>query len=316
MAKKLTKKTLTTLSTEALEAMLDNETLTDAEFDLIEQVLVEREEVLEYVFDEVAEAEEVKANEAPAKKAKAKKAEADEVEADEVEEDLPTREQMLNEMEATKGKKAQVVPTGTIEWVDGYIAGILNDKRAKKPMYTVKTDDGRTIRKAYGSDLIKISEEDADKPVRTSRKASAKSNLTDVEIETIKLKMTTQLGKIYVDADKGEATVVGVTHDKRSNSLMYAMRDEEGKRFNRVYSYVDATDAIGYDEDVIASNATRIEYANEILTDPNAKLKFMQDEAKAIKDQIAELTAQLTSLNEKIENYVPVEVEVDADEFN
>ena len=61
--------------------------------------------------------------------------------------------------EEAVGHKCQVVPFNSIEWVNGVIVAIVEEKRTNKCLYAVKADDGRRIVKAYGSELIKISDE-------------------------------------------------------------------------------------------------------------------------------------------------------------
>lgn len=61
--------------------------------------------------------------------------------------------------EEAVGHKCQVVPFNSIEWINGVIVAIVEEKRTNKCLYAVKANDGRRIVKAYGSELIKISEE-------------------------------------------------------------------------------------------------------------------------------------------------------------
>lgn len=61
--------------------------------------------------------------------------------------------------EEAVGHKCQVVPFNSIEWVNGVIVAIIEEKRTNKCLYAVKAVDGRRIVKAYGSELIKISDE-------------------------------------------------------------------------------------------------------------------------------------------------------------
>lgn len=61
--------------------------------------------------------------------------------------------------EEAVGHKCQVVPFNSIEWVNGVIVAIVEEKRTNKCLYAVKANDGRRIVKAYGSELIKISDE-------------------------------------------------------------------------------------------------------------------------------------------------------------
>lgn len=63
--------------------------------------------------------------------------------------------------------KCRVVPFNSIEWVDGVVVSIIEEKRSNKVLYAVKADDGRRIVKAYDSKLIEILEETVERAKKT-----------------------------------------------------------------------------------------------------------------------------------------------------
>lgn len=77
--------------------------------------------------------------------------------------------------------RCQAVPFNTAEWVDGYIAGVIEEKRSNKVLLAIKTDDGRRIVKVHDSNLVRILDEtiEPEKKTRAGRKpkdASEKLN--------------------------------------------------------------------------------------------------------------------------------------------
>lgn len=69
--------------------------------------------------------------------------------------------------------KCEVVPFNTCEWVPGVVVGVIEEKRNNKCLYAIKTEDGRRVVKAYGSDLVKILDEVVE-PVKKERKSRVK----------------------------------------------------------------------------------------------------------------------------------------------
>lgn len=69
--------------------------------------------------------------------------------------------------------KCEVVPFNTCEWVPGVVVGIFEEKRNNKCLYAIKTDDGRRVVKAYGSELVKILDEVVE-PIKKERKSRVK----------------------------------------------------------------------------------------------------------------------------------------------
>lgn len=138
--------------------------------------------------------------------------------------------------EEAVGHKCQVVPFNSIEWVNGVIVAIVEEKRTNKCLYAVKADDGRRIVKAYGSELIKISDEVVEL-TRTPRGGkSSKEELpewTHEEIEKAVQEVICNVGKqiSYVEtgalgADIENAPtilgrIISLVPNKRNHTILY-----------------------------------------------------------------------------------------------
>lgn len=137
--------------------------------------------------------------------------------------------------EEAVGHKCQVVPFNSIEWVNGVIVAIVEEKRTNKCLYAVKADDGRRIVKAYGSELIKISDETVEL-TRTPRGKSSKEELpewTHEEIEKAVQEVISNVGKqiSYVETGalgaeiENAPTILGriisLVPNKRNHTILY-----------------------------------------------------------------------------------------------
>lgn len=283
MAKKKSK--FESMESSILEALLDDVNTSDADALVIENILNEREkdqEVDEYFEEEPEELQESQ-EKTPRDVANAER-----------------REEILVEMRAKIGFKAEIVPFNTIEWVSGYISGILDDPRAKLPMWVVKSNEGQTIRKVYGSPLIKVSDE-KHPHANIRRVAQSKPKLTEAEVQEVMLTMQTNLGKVFEHPKWGESTVIGVSHDKRHNTLMYSCKDSTDKKFNCVYTNV--AEFTGEDAEVRERNQARISYAEEMLADPNAAVKFKEAEIETLETQLARLQERLAAAKAAIADF-------------
>lgn len=69
------------------------------------------------------------------------------------------------------GHRARIVPSGTIEWTEGWVKATQVDLRPKTPcvLVVVEGDDGKLYRRTYGSKLIEVD--------LTSEKREAKSRV-------------------------------------------------------------------------------------------------------------------------------------------
>lgn len=150
------------------------------------------------------------------------------------------RHTLAEELKKNINHRCQAVPFNTAEWVDGYIAGVIEEKRSNKVLYAIKTDDGRRIVKVHDSNLVRIFDEvvEPEKKVRTRK--SKDSNVEKVEwtseaIATAVNEVIGNVGKTVkfekyrtTDPETGEekieyneGRIVAIVPDKRAQRLLY-----------------------------------------------------------------------------------------------
>ena len=135
--------------------------------------------------------------------------------------------------------RCQAVPFNTAEWVDGYIAGVIEEKRNNKVLLAIKTDDGRRIVKVHDSKLVRILDEtiEPEKKTRAGRKpkdASEKIKWTPEaiadEVNKVignvgkgvafeKYRTTDENGEEHIEMISGR--IVAIVPDKRAQRLLY-----------------------------------------------------------------------------------------------
>lgn len=150
----------------------------------------------------------------------------------------------------TLNHRCEVVPFNTIEWVLGTIVGIIEEKRSNKVMYAVRTDDGRRIVKAYGSNLLRILDETVE-PAKRGRSNKATqldengnpvntttADWTDEEIEeaikavisnvgkTISYPKTGALG-VEVEGETETGRIVSLVPNKRQKTILYRIEVDQ-----------------------------------------------------------------------------------------
>lgn len=149
------------------------------------------------------------------------------------------------EMTENIGHVVKVMPNGEVEWMEGYISGVQHDKRSNACMYIVKVD-GKTVRKAYGAKSLIITEEvkeivKAEKKVRTSKATGeVKAKRTYEEAEALRENAKPNVGRyamLPVGEEKVKVYANGIMLDKRSNAVLFAFKNEEGKT---LYKAVDS----------------------------------------------------------------------------
>lgn len=66
--------------------------------------------------------------------------------------------QVRKQAEELIGHRARIVPSGTIEWIEGWVKTTQADLRPKTPcvLVVVEGDDGKLYRRTYGSKLIEV----------------------------------------------------------------------------------------------------------------------------------------------------------------
>lgn len=151
------------------------------------------------------------------------------------------RHTLAEELKKNINHRCQAVPFNTAEWVDGYIAGVIEEKRSNKVLYAIKTDDGRRIVKVHDSNLVRIFDEvvEVEKKARSGRKAkdpaAEKVEWTPEAIATAVNEVIGNVGKAVkfekyctTDPETGEekieyneGRIVAIVPDKRAQRLLY-----------------------------------------------------------------------------------------------
>lgn len=243
--------------------------------------------------------------------------------------------------EEAVGHKCQVVPFNSIEWVDGVIIGIVEEKRTNKCLYAVKADDGRRIVKAYGSDLIKISDEvvELSRAARSAKSSSSKDELpewTKEEIEEAIQKVIGNVGKqiSYVETGalgkeiENPATILGrivsLVPNKRQHSILYRIEitptEDVPEDAPKKYAHKNVNNsrlAISEELDdegkkineafIARRNSERKASAYtpktpaEALAAAKEALAKAEENKKKIEERIAKLTDKITELTAKVE---------------
>ena len=148
------------------------------------------------------------------------------------------RHALAEELKKNINHRCQAVPFNTIEWVDGYIAGVIEEKRTNRVLYAIKTDDGRRIVKVHDSNLVRVFDEvvEPEKKVR-ARKAKDPVDKIDWTPEAIaeeineiidnvgktvefeKYRTTDENGEEHIEMVIGR--IVAIVPDKRAQRLLY-----------------------------------------------------------------------------------------------
>lgn len=148
------------------------------------------------------------------------------------------RHALAEELKKNINHRCQAVPFNTVEWVDGYIAGVVEEKRANKVFYAIKTDDGRRIVKVHDSNLIRILDEviEPEKKVRVHKvkdpvdkidwtpEAIAEEINEVIDnvgkiVEFENYRTTDENGEEHIEMVTGRITAI--VPDKRSQHLLY-----------------------------------------------------------------------------------------------
>lgn len=148
------------------------------------------------------------------------------------------RHALAEELKKNVNHRCQAVPFNTVEWVDGYIAGVIEEKRSNKVLYAIKTDDGRRIVKVHDSNLVRILDEVVE-PEKKARTRKAKDPADKVEwtpeaiaeeineiignvgktVEIEKYRTTDENGEEHIEMVIGR--IVAIVPDKRAQRLLY-----------------------------------------------------------------------------------------------
>lgn len=150
------------------------------------------------------------------------------------------RHTLAEELKKNINHRCQAVPFNTVEWVNGYIAGVIEEKRSNKVLYAIKTDDGRRIVKVHDSNLVRIFDEvvKPEKKVRTRKAKDSDVEKVEWTPEAIATAVNEVIGNVgkavkfekyrTTDSETGEekieyneGRIMAIVPDKRAQRLLY-----------------------------------------------------------------------------------------------
>ena len=150
------------------------------------------------------------------------------------------RHTLAEELKKNINHRCQAVPFNTAEWVDGYIAGVIEEKRSNKVLYAIKTDDGRRIVKVHDSNLVRIFDEvvEPEKKVRIRKAKDGNTEKVEWTPEAIAAAVNEVIGNVgkavkfekyrATDPETGEekieyneGRIMAIVPDKRAQRLLY-----------------------------------------------------------------------------------------------
>lgn len=180
--------------------------------------------------------------------------------------------------EEAVGHKCQVVPFNSIEWVNGVIIAIIEEKRTNKCLYAVKADDGRRIVKAYDSELIKISDEVVEL-TRTPRGGKSKDELPEWTNEEIEKAVQEVIGNVGKQISYVETGALGAEIENAPTIIGRIISLVPNKRNHTILYRIEIQPA----ED--APEGTPKKYAHKVTTnDKLAIAEELDDEGKKINE--------------------------------
>lgn len=180
--------------------------------------------------------------------------------------------------EEAVGHKCQVVPFNSIEWVNGVVVAIVEEKRTNKCLYAVKADDGRRIIKSYDSELIKIFDETVEL-TRAPRGGKPKEELPVWTNEEVEKAVQEVIGNVGKQIKYVETGALGVEIENAPTILGRIISLVPNKRNHTILYRIE----IQPDED--APEGTPKKYTHKITTnDKLAIAEELDDEGKKINE--------------------------------
>ena len=242
------------------------------------------------------------------------------------------RHALAEELKKNVGHKCQAVPFNTVEWVDGYIAGVMEEKRTNKVLYAIKTDDGRRIVKVHDSNLLRIFDEvvEIKKAQRVGRKAKDPAEkkpewtpeVLEAEISQIignvgrvvefeKYRTVDQNGDEHIEMVQGR--IIAIVPDKRSQRLLYRISVPtpiEGNPFatktmHKVSTFEGLTIAEEFDEigaEMNAKYTERREHASaRTPITPQDRVIKCEEDLKKAEERLAKIQEEIEAKTKRLE---------------
>lgn len=241
------------------------------------------------------------------------------------------RHALAEELKNNINHRCQAVPFNTVEWVDGYIVGVIEEKRSNKILYAIKTDDGRRIVKVHDSNLIRILDEvvEPEKKVRT-RKVKDPVDKIEWTPEVIAEEINEVIGNVgktvefekYRTADEnGEehiemiiGRIVAIVPDRRVQRLLYRISVPapiEGNPFatktmHKVVKAGNIRIAEELDEEGAQLNAKYLEHREAAVTHapltPQDRVIHCEENVKKVEKKLQKVQEELEAKKKQLEN--------------
>lgn len=233
------------------------------------------------------------------------------------------RHALAEELKKNVNHRCQAVPFNTVKWVDGYIAGVIEEKRSNKVFYAIKTDDGCRIVKVHDSNLVRILDEVVE-PEKKARARKAKDPADKIEwtpeaiaeevnevignigktVEFEKYRTTDENGEEHIEMVVGR--IVAIVPNKRAQRLLYRISVPvpiEGnplatKTMYRVVKAGGIKIAEEFDEEGAQLNAKYLERREAAAT--RAPLTF-QDRVIRCEENVKKVEEKLQKVQEELE---------------
>ena len=241
------------------------------------------------------------------------------------------RHALAEELKKNVNHRCQAVPFNTVEWVDGYIVGVIEEKRSNKVLYAIKTNDGRRIVKVHGSNLVRILDEVVE-PEKRVRARRAKDPADKVEwtpeviaeevnevidnvgktVEFEKYRTTDENGEERIEMAVGR--IVAIVPDRRAQRLLYRISvpaPVEGNPFatKTVHKMVKAEGikiAEKFDEEGARLNAKYLERREAAATRaplaPQDRVIHCEENVKKAEEKLRKAQEELEAKKKQLED--------------
>ena len=238
---------------------------------------------------------------------------------------------LAEELKKNVNHRCQAVPFNTAEWVDGYIAGVIEEKRSNKVLYAIKTDDGRRIIKVHDSNLIRILDEVVE-PEKKARVRKAKDPVDKVKwtpeaiaeevnevignvgktVEFEKYRTTDENGEEHIEMVIGR--IVAIVPDKRIQRLLYRISVPtpiEGnplatKTMHKIVKAEDIKIAEEFDEEGAQLNAKYLERREAAATrtpvTPQDRVIRCEENVKKAEEKLQKAQEELEAKKKQLED--------------
>lgn len=286
------KKDLTKISTEKLSEMYQNESAENQE--LIVAELERRHDAQE----EAAEAEKVaEVSEVSGGKKTDAKMSADEA------------DKAYEECLKNKCHKCQVFSMDTLDWQDGYIAGVIYDKVRARITYRIKLDEGGYTTKSFSNEKhLRISDEIVSVASARAEARSKAEPWNDDEAreqvlaakQKVGFTVTVKMGDEIIDG-----RIKGTMIDRRVDKVFYHIALADGRMVHKVVTSELITISEEMDDEGKAMNEKALKVqASKEPTDPIALRAALMNKVEKFTEQLEKLTEKLAIAKQQLAELV------------